>query len=78
MANISDARVLGKLADGVLLVFRAGKTTIDLATAAQRCFMEDGTHVLGTILNDWNPSQSARFRSYGSYAAAGRYGEARG
>ncbi len=70
MVHIADARVLGKLADGMLLVFRAGKTTIDLATAAQRCFMEDGTHVLGTILNDWNARHSNRFRGYGNY---GRY-----
>lgn len=70
MVHIADARVLGKLSDGVLLVFRAGKTTIDLATAVQRCFLEDGTHVLGTILNDWNPNHSARFRGYGRYAAA--------
>ncbi|MEI9973832.1 MAG: CpsD/CapB family tyrosine-protein kinase [Ignavibacteriota bacterium] len=70
MAHIADARVLGKLADGVLLVFRAGKTTIELATAVERCFSEDGTHVLGTILNDWNPSHSSRFRGYGRYAAA--------
>jgi polysaccharide biosynthesis transport protein len=70
MVHIADARVLGKLADGVLLVFRAGKTTIDLAASAQRCFMEDGTSVLGTILNDWNPNQSARLRAYGRYASA--------
>ncbi|HLK62892.1 MAG TPA: AAA family ATPase [Bryobacteraceae bacterium] len=70
MVHIADARVLGKLADGILLVFRAGKTTIDLATAAQRCFLEDGTHVLGSILNDWSPRNGSRFRGYGSY---GRY-----
>jgi capsular exopolysaccharide synthesis family protein len=76
VVHIADARVLGKLSDGVLLVFRAGKTTIDLATAAQRCFQEDGTHVIGTILNDWNANQSARFRGYSRYASAGRFGEA--
>lgn len=64
MLHISDARVLGHLANGVLLVFRAGKTTLEIATAAQRCFLEDRTPILGTILNDWNPRQSAMFRSY--------------
>jgi len=72
MAHIADARVLGRLADGVLLVFRSNRTTIELATSAQRCLMEDGTRVIGTILNDWNPTYSTRFRSYGRYAAAAK------
>jgi succinoglycan biosynthesis transport protein ExoP len=70
MVHIADARVLGRLADGVLLVFRAGKTTIEMATAAQRCFIDDGTHVLGTILNDWNASHSAQYKSYKRYSKA--------
>jgi len=70
MAHIADARVLGKLADGVLLVFRSNRTTIELATASQRCLMEDGTRVIGTILNAWNPNHSSRFRSYARYTAA--------
>jgi len=64
MVQISDARVLARWADGVLLVFRSGKTTLEIAMAAQRCFLGDGTRVLGTILNDWNPKQSQNFRSY--------------
>jgi Mrp family chromosome partitioning ATPase len=62
--QFSDARVLGRWADGVLLVFRSGKTTLEIAMAAQQCFMADGTRVLGTLLNDWNPRQSGTFRSY--------------
>jgi capsular exopolysaccharide synthesis family protein len=64
IAQFSDARVLGRWADGVLLVFRSNKTTLEIAMAAQQCFMGDGTRVLGTLLNDWNPRQSANFRSY--------------
>jgi len=65
MVHFSDARVLGRCADGVLLVFRSGKTTLEVAIATQRFFVGDGTHVIGTILNDWNPRRSAHFRSYG-------------
>ncbi len=58
MALLSDARVLGSLADGVLLIFRAGKTTREAAFAAQHCFRQDGIPILGTLLNDWNSRKS--------------------
>lgn len=58
MALLSDARVLGSLADGVLLVFRAGKTTRESAFATQQCFREDGIAILGTVLNDWDSRKS--------------------
>jgi polysaccharide biosynthesis transport protein len=55
MLQIPDARVIGRLVDAVVLVFRAGHTTREAATAATQLFEEDGTPVLGTVLNDWNP-----------------------
>ena len=55
MLQIPDARVIGRLVDAVILVFRAGHTTREAATAATQLFEEDGTPVLGTVLNDWNP-----------------------
>jgi succinoglycan biosynthesis transport protein ExoP len=65
MAVLSDARVLAALADGVLLVFRAGKTTREAAFAAQYCFRQDGIPILGTVLNDWNSRKSrARAQQY--------------
>jgi capsular exopolysaccharide synthesis family protein len=64
MLHIADARVLGHLVDGVILVFRAGKTTVDLAVATCNCLREDGTPVLGTILNDWDPRGSRVYSDY--------------
>ena len=58
MLQIPDARVLGRMVDRVVMVVRAGKTTRDAAMAARQRFSEDGTTVLGTILNDWNPKWS--------------------
>jgi succinoglycan biosynthesis transport protein ExoP len=52
--QIPDARVLGKLADGVILVVRANRTTRDLALATLQRFAGDGTRVLGAVLNDWS------------------------
>jgi capsular exopolysaccharide synthesis family protein len=70
---VPDARVIGRLADGIVLVIRAGQTTIEDALIAKRRFVEDGTRVLGTILNGWNP-KSGRGYGYGSYY--GSYGAA--
>ncbi len=60
MMQISDARVLGRMADAVILVLRAGHTTRDSARTAKDRFLEDGTPVLGTILNDWDPKVNGR------------------
>ena len=58
MLQIPDARVIGRRADKVILVIRSEKTTREAAVAARQRFLEDGTEVLGTILNDWNPKHS--------------------
>ncbi len=58
MLQIPDSRVLGRMVDRVILVVRAGKTTRDAALAARQRFSEDGTRMLGTILNGWDPKRS--------------------
>ncbi|MBS1875376.1 MAG: polysaccharide biosynthesis tyrosine autokinase [Acidobacteria bacterium] len=58
MLQMPDARVLGRMADAVVLVNRAGHTTRDAALAAQQRLVEDESRILGTILNDWNPKTS--------------------
>jgi Mrp family chromosome partitioning ATPase len=67
--NVPDARILSRAADSAVLVFRAPTTTRDEATAAMMCLEEDGTPILGTILNDWDPQNSGygNYRSYYSY-----------
>ena len=67
MIHLADARVLGRHADGVILVMRAGQTTTESALYASQRFAEDGTRVLGTVLNSWDPKNSHRY-GYGSYA----------
>src|SRR5713101_3531707 len=66
MIHLAAARVLGRLADGVILVIRAGQTTTESALFASQRFAEDGTCVLGTVLNSWNPRTSPGY-GYGSY-----------
>jgi succinoglycan biosynthesis transport protein ExoP len=67
MIHLADARVLGRLADGVILVIRAGQTTTESALFARQRFAEDGTRVLGTVLNSWDPKSTSRY-GYGSYS----------
>lgn len=61
MIHLADARVLGRLADGVILVIRAGETTADKARFATQRFAEDGTRVLGIVLNKWDPKTPGRY-----------------
>ena len=67
MIHLADARVLGHLSDGVVLVIRAGQTTTESALSACQRFAEDGTRVLGTILNSWDPKTVGGY-GYGGYA----------
>ncbi len=66
MIHLADARILGRLADGVILVVRSGQTTTESARFAIQRFAEDGTRVLGTVLNSWDPRNSGHY-GYGSY-----------
>ncbi len=67
MLQIADARVIGRMADAVVLVVRAGQTTRDAAMAAKERLATDGVRLLGTVLNDWNPKNS-RGGYYGYYS----------
>lgn len=56
--QLPDARVLGRLADGVILVVRAGHTSREAAVAAYESLIDVQCYVLGTILNYWDPKRS--------------------
>jgi capsular exopolysaccharide synthesis family protein len=59
MLQMSDARVLGRLADAVILVVRSAQTTRDEVMAAAQRLAEDGTRVLGSVLNEWDPRKAS-------------------
>jgi len=79
MLHLADARILGLVAEGVVVVLRSGKTTRDEASVTIERLRRDGIQVLGTILNDWNPrhsrtsnySHSDYYRKYYSYNRPG-------
>jgi capsular exopolysaccharide synthesis family protein len=68
----TDAVLLGKITDGVILVAQAGKTYTDDVTMAVRQLRDVGAPILGVILNVTNVSD----RRYGHYYYAyGGYGD---
>ena len=65
----SDARLLGRLSDSVIVVFDTNKTSRDALNIACLQFMDDGTSVLGAIRNRMD--ESRRRGSYGYYQSYG-------
>lgn len=69
LMHMSDARVIGRHSDGMILVFRSGVTTTESAKTVQEILHQDGVRVLGTVLNDFNPSSEGFYSYYKSYYA---------
>ncbi len=71
MLHMADARILAGHSHGAILVFRAGSTGLREAELARDLFDRDGVRLLGTILNDFDPSREGWSEYYSSYK---RYG----
>jgi Mrp family chromosome partitioning ATPase len=72
--QFAHARVLGRMADGIVVVMRSGRTPREAASATVQRLTEDGSRVLGTILNDWNPkTQAGSYHWQHGYPAYVRY-----
>ena len=69
LLHMSDARIISRHADGTVLVFRSGLTTCEDAKSVQLILEQDAVRVIGTVLNDFNPSSEGRNRYYKSYYA---------
>ena len=67
MLHMADARILAGMSNGVILVFRARVTDIETAAASRDLFLDDNVRVIGTILNDFDPSKEGRSHYYQSY-----------
>jgi tyrosine-protein kinase Etk/Wzc len=66
---VTDAAVLGTVADGVILVTRAGVTTeADLQYAVEQ-INNVRAPILGAVLNDVDFKRDARYHSYATYAS---------
>ncbi len=74
MVGMADARLLSRVADGVVLITRAGVTSPEQLSEARQRLVEDGTPVIGTIFNacDLRTEDPAYVNGYNSYAGAAR------
>lgn len=64
---MADARILAGQSDGAILVFRAGETDRDQAANARDLFDRDGVRLIGSILNQFDPTREGRAGYYESY-----------
>ena len=71
MAPVTDPAILGNLADGVVLVLRAGHTTRDAASYARRQLTDARARILGLVINQTDRKGSGYGYSY--YAPYSRY-----
>jgi capsular exopolysaccharide synthesis family protein len=63
--EVADARVISEFADGAVLVLRSGNTARADALEAYQQLYDDGTELLGTVLNNWRrPGRKSRYQSY--------------
>lgn len=69
MMLVPDARVVGQWSDGVILVIRAAQTLQSDALTIARRLREDGTTIIGTVLNQWVPPGLGKksYRKYHKY-----------
>jgi polysaccharide biosynthesis transport protein len=74
MMGMADARLLSRNADGVILISRAGETSPEQLGEAKERLADDGTPVIGTILNgcDLRIEDPSYVNHYNSYAGATR------
>lgn len=63
---VTDAAVLSRVVDGVVLVMRAGRTTRDAALRARRAIQKVKASIVGGILNDVN-LKNPHYASYYHY-----------
>jgi capsular exopolysaccharide synthesis family protein len=68
--RVSDARALSRHGDGVVLVLRAGHSKLKAAIASANVLTQDGSRILGTVLNDWDPRTGGSEHFYDSYYEA--------
>ena len=66
MALLPDARVIGRLSDGLVIVVRANRTSRQSLKEAHQRLIQDQIPVLGTILNNWTDAERS-WRSYRDY-----------
>ncbi len=71
LLQFAEARVLGRMSDGMILVLRSGSTEEGDALAARQMLIEDRITLVGTVLNDFRPAEKKAYQAYYYYGALG-------
>jgi capsular exopolysaccharide synthesis family protein len=70
---VTDATIVGVIADGVVLTLRSGKVTREEARLCRDRLRQAEVRILGTVLNRHRPTHAGlgkRYRTYETYVAA--------
>jgi len=67
LLQFAEARILGRMTDGVILVLRSGATDETNALAARQMLREDQVTLVGAVLNDFKVSEKNGYYSYYYY-----------
>jgi capsular exopolysaccharide synthesis family protein len=72
---VTDPAIIGSVADGVILVIRAGHTSREAALFARRQLGDAGARILGLVVNQMDRKGNGYGYGYGNgyYAPYGRY-----
>jgi capsular exopolysaccharide synthesis family protein len=68
---VTDATIVGRLVDGVVLTLRSGKVTREEARICRDRLLKTGIKILGAVLNRYRslPAVGKRYKYYESYGA---------
>jgi polysaccharide biosynthesis transport protein len=69
MLHMPDARILGRLVDGVIIIVRASRTTKETLAITSDRLAEDRINIIGTVLNEWDPRNSRLLNYEAGYRA---------
>jgi polysaccharide biosynthesis transport protein len=74
--SVTDARIIGSLVDGVVLVVKGGETPREAVQRTKRLLQEVHAHILGTLLNnvDVHSADYYYYSKYYYYGYGKRYG----
>jgi Mrp family chromosome partitioning ATPase len=64
---VTDATVLSRLVDGVVLVVESGVTARRALVRAHKILESAGGIILGAVLNKWDVRNEGYYSGYGSY-----------
>jgi len=70
---VADVLILAPKTDGVILVYRVGKTARSLPSRSKTQLAESGAQVKGIVLNNISPEVEMRYGYYYYYKYYGKY-----